>query len=142
MPDDAPADPLHVYIAVRHDGYWAEAFEVLSRQPPDMAARARLDEALDLLRPGVPHRDIARVLARAGGEGRAHPATRTGFGHSIGLALQEPGCLNEASEDHFAAGEVYTVRVGLGGRQESAIVSAMVAITETGPEVLWPGGRS
>jgi hypothetical protein len=47
--------------------------------------------------------------------------------------------LNEASPEIFAAGEVYTVRVGLRDADRSAIVSAMVAITEDGHDVLWRG---
>ncbi|HYW59378.1 MAG TPA: hypothetical protein VE909_02560 [Xanthobacteraceae bacterium] len=36
------------------------------------------------------------------------------------------------------AEEVYTVRVGLRA-EDIVIVSAMVAVTESGHEVLWPG---
>jgi hypothetical protein len=137
----APADPLQVYVAVRHGGYWAEGFAVLSvsDQPTAKAARLILDQAIGMARPGLPHRELAAFLARAVGP-RLHSVTRGDFGRSIGLALEAPGCLNEASDECFAAGEVYTVRVGLTERDGSAIVSAMVAIGDGGPNVLWGGG--
>jgi Xaa-Pro aminopeptidase len=139
--DDAPGDPLHVYVAVRHGGYWADGFAVLSRSPQPVQddARAVLDAAVARLRPGVSHREVARSLAQPIGTRRAHEATQTDFGHQIGLALQELGFLNEASPAACAAGEVYTVRVGLRDVDRSALVSAMVAITEDGHEVLWGG---
>jgi Xaa-Pro aminopeptidase len=144
VPDEAPADPLQVYLAVRHGGYWAEGFAVLSRaaQPAVEVARSILSEAIARLRPGAAHREVARLLAQAIGPQRAHPVTRGGFGHPIGLAPQEPGSLNEASPATFAAGEVYTVRVGLRDGGASALVSAMVAITEDGHEVLWRGAEA
>jgi hypothetical protein len=82
---------------------------------------------------------VARFLVQSIGPQRAHPVTRGDFGHGIGLAPQERGSLNEASPEIFAAGEVYTVRVGLRDADRSAIVSAMVAITEDGHDVLWRG---
>jgi Xaa-Pro aminopeptidase len=142
MRDDAPADPLWVYMAVRHGGYWAEGFAVLSRsrQPVQDDARALLDAAVARVRPGLPHREVAEWLAQSIGARCAHEVTRGEFGNRIGLALREPGSLNEASPAAFAAGEVYTVRAGLRDLDRSAIVSAMVAVTDDGHEVLWHGG--
>jgi hypothetical protein len=146
--DDGPADPLQVFVAVRHAGYWAEGCGVLSQspQPAAAAAQAMLGEAIDRIRPSASHREVARSLAQATGVQRAHPVTRSDFGHCIGLALQEPGTLNDISEATFAAGEVYTVRAGLsdgGGASarvsEMVLVSAMVLVTDQGHEVLWRG---
>jgi Xaa-Pro aminopeptidase len=141
MPDDAPADPLQVYVAVRHAGYWAEGFALLSPspQPADAAARAVLGEAIARMRPGASFGEVARSLAQSIGARRAHAVTQGDFGHRIGLALQEPGSLSGASPEAFAAGEVYTVRAGLRDDSGSALVSAMVAITEEGHAVLWRG---
>jgi Xaa-Pro aminopeptidase len=139
--DDAPGDPLQVYVAVRYGGYWADGFAVLSRsrQPVQDDALAVVDAAVAGLRPGLPHREVARSLVQSIGARRAHPVTQTDFGHQIGLALQEPGTLNEASPAVFAAGEVYTLRVGLRDVDRSALVSTMVAVIEDGHEVLWGG---
>jgi Xaa-Pro aminopeptidase len=141
VPVGEPVEPLQVYLAVRHGGYWAEGFTVLSRAPwPAMvAAEAMLDKAIGLARPGAPHRDLARMLENGISIHRSLSATREHAGHSIGLALQEPASLNEASDGRFAAGEVYTVRVGLHDGDGAAIVSAMIAITQDGYEVLWRG---
>jgi Xaa-Pro aminopeptidase len=141
--DEAPADPLQVYAAVRHGGYWADGFTVLScaALPATHEAAAMLDKAIGLARPGAPHRDLARMLAEEIPIHRSLSATRKHAGHSIGLALREPPSLSEASDGRFAVGEVYTVRVGLhalDGRG-AAIVSAMIAITQDGHEVLWRG---
>jgi Xaa-Pro aminopeptidase len=141
VPVPETADPLQVYVAVRHGGYWAEGFAVLSRsvQPAAAAASAILEAAVRLLKPSVAHRDVAHLVGRSVGTRRLHPVTRGDFGCSIGLALQEAGGLNEGSNECFAAGETYTLRVGLTEGANSAIVSAMVAITERGHEVLWAG---
>jgi Xaa-Pro aminopeptidase len=138
LPDNAEADPLQVYLTVRHGGYWAEGFAALSRSrvPTADAASAVLRKALGLVRPGIARRDLARVLAQETST-RAHSVTQGNFGNGIGLALDGPGCLND--DGKLMAGEVYTVRVGLRAEDGAAIVSAMVAVTEKGHEVLWPG---
>jgi hypothetical protein len=156
-----PADPLQVHVAVRHGGYWAEGFVPLSRaeQPVARAADKLLDQAIELMRPGARRREIAEFFGRsAGPDGfrcaqpilhrpassspntdRAHPVTRADPGGEIGLALPKPGCFDAAGEARFAASEVYTVRSGLCVDGGAAIVSAMIAITENGHEVLWRG---
>jgi Xaa-Pro aminopeptidase len=141
-PDDASADPLQVWLAVRHDGYWAEGFAVLARTEPSLAiaARTALDEAVPLVKPGAPYRALVARLAQAVG-GHRHPVTHHGFGGTIGLALDVAGCLSATSDRCFAPGEVFSIRVGLREQNEGAIVSAMIAITESGHEVLWPGAR-
>ncbi len=141
VPDGAPADPLQVFLAVRHDGYWAEGFAVVSSAELSTvaSAQAMLDEALRLAGPGARYRDVAEALAGAVGPRRAHPLIRNDFGGAIGLAAEEPGCLNAASEGSFAAGEVLSVRVGLRDDNGGAVVSTMVLITDSGHEILWPG---
>jgi hypothetical protein len=141
VPIAEPADPLQVYVAVRHGGYWAEGFAGLSRAavPVLRAAQAILDKAIGLARPGAPHRDLARMLADQVPINRSLPVTHKHAGHSIGLALQEAGGLDAASDERFAAGEVYTVRVGLRDDSSAAIVSAMIAITQDASDVLWRG---
>ena len=140
--DHAPADPLQIYLAVCHDGYWAEGFAVLARTEPPLAiaARAALDEALPLAKPGTPHRALVERIAQAVGV-RPHPITHNDFGGTIGLALDVAGCLTGTSDRSFVSGEVFSIRVGMREPNESAIVSAMIAITASGHEVLWPGAR-
>jgi Xaa-Pro aminopeptidase len=137
--DAGEVDPLQVYAAVRHDGYWAEGFGVLSSNvlAAADAARAILGQAESRMRPGALLSEVAKFLADAIGLRRAHPLVDGGFGQHMGLRLQGPDSLKETSTARFAVGEVYTVRVALD--HGAAIVSAMVAITDNGHEVLWRG---
>ena len=131
--DDAAADPLKVYLAVRHDGYWAERFAVLGRSGSAgiEPAQALLREAVARMRPGTPLRDAVQVLA--GG------ISQRCFGHRIGLALDEGGDLSVASDASFAVGEVYSVQAWSNAASRFAAVSAMVVITAEGHEVLSGG---
>ena len=134
-----PVDPLQVYVAVRHGGYWAEGFAVLSQAIPSIGRQVSgiLDRAIAAMRPAMPRRDVARHIAQAIGPRTRHPVTEGAFGHSIGLALEEPYRLNETSDGVLEPGEVYTMRVGLGDNRAWAVASAMVAIGEHGQDVLW-----
>jgi Xaa-Pro aminopeptidase len=143
--DDTIADPLQVYVAVRHGGYWAEGFDVLSQSPQPAAETARkiLDQAVARIRAGTLHSEVAAFLGEAIGTGRAHPLTERGFGNHIGLRLDEPDCLSTASTGTFAVGEVYTVRAGLRDAGESALVSTMVGVaTFSGHIRKWPRERA
>jgi hypothetical protein len=82
-------------------------------------------------------RVLARLIAQEIAPEARHPVTARGFGHCIGLALEEPYRLNETSDGVLEPGEVYTMRVGLADNGALAVVSAMVAIGEGNPEVLW-----
>ena len=61
VPVADPVDPLQVYLAVRHGGYWAEGFGVMSRTSGAVAGAAHrtLDDAIALVKPGVPHGEVA-----------------------------------------------------------------------------------
>jgi Xaa-Pro aminopeptidase len=111
VPVEQAVDPLQVYIAVRHAGYWADGFVVLADTPPADLAKAQdaLRRYLSAVKPGAP---VAAPLAANG----------------IGLALEEP-----VSVSRLEAGGVYSVRTTYG----HACVSAMVAVSETGVETLW-----
>ena len=134
------ADPLQVYLAVRHAGYWAEGHVSLSRAPGPAAAKARaaLQGLIDAARPGAKCADLARALKDAIGPSAAHPVTGGSAGHGIGLALEEEPRLS-AGSGALAAGDVLSLRAGVSGDAGHAIVSAMVAITAEGSEVLWSG---
>lgn len=147
VPDNALADPLQVYAAVRHDGYWAEGFSLLSRTalPVVDTARATLGKAVALMRPDAWLRDVAELLWDAIRPSRTYPLTYRGFGRHIGLSLHEPDCLNRwtpqtfpplPSQQRFAVGEVYSVRMAAG---DEGMISTMVLITEDGHEILWRG---
>ena len=66
-----------------------------------------------------------------------HPVLGGSVGHRIGLSPDEGGALREDGSHTLAPGEVYTLQVGAhdltaGG----ALISAMVAITASGADVL------
>jgi hypothetical protein len=148
VPDHAPADPLQAYAAVRHDGYWAEGFSVLSRrrQPMVEAAWATLGKAVALMRPDALLREVAELLPWDPlYPSPTYPLTYRGVGRHMGLNLQESDCLYQwtletfppaSNPQTFAVGEVYSVRAVAGGE---GFVSTMVLITDDGHEVLWRG---
>jgi Xaa-Pro aminopeptidase len=139
--DNAPADPMQVYVAARHDGYWAEGFAVLSAAavPVNETAQAVLAKAVTLMQPNRPQCDVADFIADTLGERRDHPLTDFGFGQHVGLSLNGPRCLRGTSTEAFAAGEVYSVQTDVRDGGDRALVSAMVLITEDGNEILWRG---
>ena len=130
---------MQVYLAVRHDGYWAEGFALMASAGRLIShAIPVLDAAVGMIRPGVAHRAVAEYLDRSIGRADMHPILGESLGHSLGLALREPGPrLDVASEGCFSAGEVYTVRVTVNEANSPRIASAMVAVTADGHEVLW-----
>jgi Xaa-Pro aminopeptidase len=134
-----PADALLAYLAVRSGGYWAEGFIQAGEASNEAAAKARetLKKVIAAMQPGANGRDLAR-LARGGiAPLSEHGLTRGRLGHAIGLALEEPPLLSAESDAKLEAGDVYTVRVGASdGKAQHSIVSAMVALTGGGNEVL------
>jgi hypothetical protein len=134
--DDRRVDPLQVYVAVRRFNYWAEGFACIAEDayPPTVHADALLDTALAAIKPGMPVDDLARVAATAPPY-RLHPVTQGAITSAIGLTLDAP------VPTILESGEVYSVRVGLtDGANQHAIVSAMIALSDEGSEVLWRSG--
>ena len=131
----AAVDPLQVYLAVRHSGYWAEGFAMLSAQPhaPLIAAKAALKAALAQVAPGVTPGVLTETLATAMSAFAPHPIMTPSV-VGIGLALQQ----DVPAEEPVGVGEVLSLRAGTSDSQQgSAMVSAMVAVTENGRDILW-----
>ncbi|MCC6473042.1 MAG: M24 family metallopeptidase [Burkholderiales bacterium] len=138
-PIDRPVEPLQVYVAVRHLGYWAEGFVHLAASPGAVAhkAGAALQEGIALVRPGAACRDIAAAMRRALAPLHEHPVTAGSFGNAIGLDLEEAPRIAGDSTAELQPGGVYTLRAGACDGAQHAIVSAMVAPGEGGCDVLW-----
>lgn len=139
VPFDVPVpqtvDPLQVYIAVRHSGYWAEGFAVLSGRPhaPLVAAEAALQAALAQVAPGVTPAALSETIATAMPAFGPHPVTAPSV-TGIGLALQQA----LSADEPLDAGDVLSLRAGVSDPQQgSAMVSAVVAVTENGRDVYW-----
>jgi hypothetical protein len=132
-------DPLQVYVAVRRFGYWAEGFAVVTASPGQCVrgAGVLLRYAIEKIRPGRRCGDVGSTIVEAVQPFQPHPLVAGVQGNAIGLALEEQPLITAASEDTFQAGGVYCVRVGLRDEHDSAIVSAVVAVSDFGHDVLW-----
>lgn len=131
----ATVDPLQVYLAVRHSGCWAEGFVMLSAQPhaPLIAAKAALQAALAQVAPGVTPSALSKTLATAMAPFAPHPVTAPAV-IGIGLALQQ----DVPADEPLGVGEVLSLRAGISDPQQgSAMVSAMIAVTENGCDIFW-----
>jgi Xaa-Pro dipeptidase len=137
-------DPLLVYLAVRHDGYWAEAFISLSEDANPMQGRAQsaVDAMVAAARPGLSSADLWRIVEKNRGDYDHHPLFQLSFGSSIGLALDEQLLLTRGDGAMLAPGEVYSLRAGFrDGNGSVAIASAMFIVTDRGHLRIWPRRR-
>jgi hypothetical protein len=142
LPFVAHADPMHVYLAVRHDGYWAEAYLTLGKRPNPVqaAACASVDAMVAAIEPGWSAGEAWHALQTSCGAFRIHPLTQDVFGSTMGLALDQAPLLTRSSNHPFRPGEVYSVRAALSDGSQSAVASTIVIVTETGIErILTPG---
>jgi hypothetical protein len=133
-------DPLLVYLAVRHGGYWAEAFISLSEEANPMQGHAQsaVDAMVAAARPGLSSADLWHIVEKYRGDREYHPFVQFSFGSSIGLALDEQ-LLTRGDSAKFAPGEVYSLRAGFrDGKGSSAIASAMFIVTDRGHSRIWP----
>jgi Xaa-Pro aminopeptidase len=139
LPFDVPVpqtvDPLQVYLAVRHSGYWAEGFAMLSGRPhgPLIAAEAALQAALAQVAPGITPAALSETIATAMPAFGPHPITAPSV-VGVGLALQQ----DVLPDEPLDVGEVLSLRAGVSDPQQgAAMVSAVVAVTENGSDVFW-----
>lgn len=133
-------DPLQVYLAVRHSGYWAEGFVRVAATGNTL--QEKVDGVLNAMvasaKPGLSFRDLAEVVAADRGSFRLHPFADGVFGSSIGLSLDESQILTRDSNVTLDPGAVYSLRAGLLDETGTgAISSAIVAVTASGSDVLW-----
>jgi Xaa-Pro aminopeptidase len=135
-------DPLQVYLAVCHDGYWAEGF-VRVAAPGDLL-QSKVEEVLRGIvaetRAGTSCRQMQQIVDTVRGTAKPHPLAGGRFGSSIGLALDESPALTRDGNATLEPGAVYSLRAGLVDETGAgAIISTMVAVTDRGREILWPG---
>jgi Xaa-Pro aminopeptidase len=129
--------PLLGYIAVKHRGYWAEAFVSAADPPRDVhqCAQAGLAAVLGIAAAGITASELhAKAMASLGMP--LHPALSGSIGRRIGFSPNEGGELRPDASHILAAGDVYALHVGARDPQAGAVASAMVAITPNGCEVL------
>jgi Xaa-Pro aminopeptidase len=138
-------DPLEVYLAVRHDGYWADGF--VRSAAPEEALQNKVTKLLHAMageaRAGMSSRELQQVVDASRGSFKPHPLADGVFGSSIGLSLDEPPILTRGSDVTLEQDAVYSLRAGLIDEAgNGAVISAMVAVTANGCEILWPGALS
>ena len=119
--DERVLDPANAGIAVQNHGYWASGYVTFAGRPGPAQARAR--EALAA---------ALAAIARGGARGGARFPDGVAA-NAIGLSLEEsPG-------DPLEVDAVYAVTSSATESGEMAYASALIAVTESGCDVLWQG---
>jgi Xaa-Pro aminopeptidase len=133
-------DPLQLYVALRHAGYWVEGF-VCSSQSPNPALIKAADALRALSRDasaGTTGATLFAIAANAIAPYRSHTMTQEKIGNSIGLALEAEPILQVDSAQSLEDGDVCSLCVGAtDGGDHHAIVSALIAVKQNGCDVLW-----
>jgi hypothetical protein len=132
-------DALQVYLAVRRDGYWADAFvsESSTRGELTLQTRGILDRVIAAVRPGMAASALWAIVDKVRGHCSLHPLTLRTLGGAIGLSLDD-GSLTRDCHRPFAAGEVYSLHIGLLDANRGVFASAILHVTTSGAELLWP----
>lgn len=140
VPISQRCDPLQAYLAVRYDGYWADAFVRVGTQSDTLGSEATkmLEAMLAQARPHISARTLYQQADKGRGTHALHPLADPVFGSSIGLSLDEPPLLSRDGDAALEAGAVYSLRSGIVDDVGGAVVSAMTLVTERGAELLWP----
>jgi len=133
--DSLCADTLVCYVAVRYLGYWAERFVTRGCEgaPMYQAAAAILEGFRQRAAPGITGTDLQQAaVPHLSGFGW-HPMLEGGYGHGIGLVLEERLGLAPDSGDAMQAGGVYSLRAGLVNTAgEGVLMSATVHLSVDG----------
>jgi hypothetical protein len=144
LPVEQAVEPLQVYLAVRHAGYWADGFVRLGRADDPLHAKASgiLRTMIAAVCPGLHCRELWRLVDANRGAFDLHPLAKTVLGSSIGLALDEQPLLIRDGDAELTSGAVYSLRAGVtDGKGSGAIASAMLVVTDHDHEVIWPAGE-
>ncbi len=135
------SEPFQAYLAVRHGGYWADAFVHITAQDDELGRKAAkiLRAMVAEAKAGLSVRHLYQIADASRGGLWLHPLADRVFGSSIGLSLDERPLLAADSHATLEPGVVYSLRTGLiDDAGAGAVVSAMVLVTDSGPQVLWP----
>ena len=141
IPISQRPEPLQAYLAVRHGGYWADAFVCIAAQDGELERKAAktLRAMVAEAKAGLSGRQLYQIADASRGALRLHPLADQVFGSSIGLSLDERPLLTPDSDATLEPDAVYSLRAGLVDEAGAgAVVSAMVLVTDSGPQVLWP----
>jgi Xaa-Pro aminopeptidase len=133
-----PAAPLVGYIAVKHMGYWADAFVTGTKKgsPAILRAQSSLRAMLARAKSGVTGADLHAAATAALAPGSLHPVLGGSVGRRIGFSLDEGGAITSDSRHQLKAGEVYSLNTGTCDSDGGALTSAMIEITQNGYHLL------
>jgi hypothetical protein len=132
---DRKPGALAAYIAVKHMGYWADAFvgEGHALQP---GVDAALDAVIAAACAGVTGATLHAKAIDALMPHALHPALSGSVGNRIGLSADEGGRLTRDGADALKVGDTYTLQVGAQDATGGAFAAAMIAITPGGIDIL------
>jgi Xaa-Pro aminopeptidase len=130
--------PLVLWVAVEHNGYWADTTLMAPKSDSGSEATRALDAMVAAIRPGA----AAQAVAQAGlvtlPGASADNALMYGLGNGIGLALRDQPTISPTSEEVLADGQCLTLRVaGLNGGKV-VLASAIVQVRSDGAHRLTP----
>lgn len=137
-PQSGKIDPLLVYIAVRHAGYWADGLLTLSAAPSATlsATQAALRAMIEKARVGASLAELKQAAEKKLSGLAIHPAAQS-LVNGIGLSLVE----REAHANGVARleeGRIYTLRIGAHkAESDNALLSAMIEPKASGAEIIW-----
>ena len=137
--EDIAVKPLLACIAVRFAGYWAEGFVTVGAEGESFAGAQRaLAAMLREARAGTTFAELESIAARHLSPHVSHPFIDSAVCNSVGLTLEELPESDLHDTSQLCEGVVYSLRTGAAAAgKDIAIVSAMLAVTQAGIEVLW-----
>jgi Xaa-Pro aminopeptidase len=140
--DDRPASLL-AYVAVKHLGYWCEAFAAPDAPAALQAAcEASLDSLIAGLRPGASLSALAANAQTALGGRALHPVLSGRFGRRIGLSLNEGCDITLEGLGVVQPGVVYALHAGAVEGGAGCVSCATVLVREGANEVIFRSGSS
>jgi Xaa-Pro aminopeptidase len=90
------------------------------------------------VRPGTTSSDLFRAASQHLPTYKFHPLVQSTVGNGIGLSFEESPNLGRDEKSSLEEGGAYILRCGaMGQGSDNAVVSAMVAVSGTGIDVLW-----
>ena len=129
---------LVVYLAVDVLGYWAEGFYTDSGTRIAAETKRILDLVIEESCPGVGGDSLLKTSLRGTSSPLApHGVTMGVIGRGLGLSRKEAPILGRARKDRIRDGDVCSFHVGLEGKTQQAIVSAIVAFRDGGKRIMW-----
>jgi Xaa-Pro aminopeptidase len=132
-------DALAGYVAVKHMGYWADAFVSAGDRTADVQQRANaaLDAVLQSTAPGASAAALHAKALDALKPLALHPMLSGSIGNRVGLSLDEGFALTRDASHTLAPGDVYALHIGAHDpARGGAFASAIVVITAKGYDLI------